>query len=96
MKMFLIVYCQAADYDVIASLKSFGIKGYTKMEQVSGEGTDTEPKLGTHIWPGRNNMLLLAIANEDIPKVTNLIRQMREEHPRSGIKGFILPMEESI
>jgi hypothetical protein len=31
MKMFLIIYCEAADEDVNAALKEAGIHGYTKM-----------------------------------------------------------------
>lgn len=96
MKMYLIIYSQAADYDVIASLKNAGIKGYTKMEEVCGEGTDTEPKLGTHSWPGKNNILLLAVQDEEMELVAGVIKQLRVDHPRAGIKGFLLPMENSI
>ena len=35
------------------------------MEQARGEGDETEPKLGTHSWPGRDNVLLMAIQNEE-------------------------------
>lgn len=48
MKMFMIIYSQAADYDVLKQFKQAGVKRYTKMEQAQGEGKDTEPKLGTH------------------------------------------------
>lgn len=58
MKMFLIVYCDAADEAVIETFKKSGVRGYTKMREVRGEGTDTEPKLGTHCWPGKNHASL--------------------------------------
>ena len=61
MKMFVIIYSDAADEDVIAALKEAGVHGYTKTVEVRGEGTDTEPKLGTHCWPGKNNMLMMAV-----------------------------------
>jgi hypothetical protein len=48
MKMVLVIYSQAADYDVIATFKKAGIRGYTKVEKVCGEGIETEPKLHTH------------------------------------------------
>ena len=96
MKMFFIVYSRAADYDVISRLKSAGIKGYTKMKDVSGEGTETEPKLGTHCWPGENNVLYIAVEDDEVQRVCEVIRALRKSHPRAGVKGFVLPMVEII
>ncbi len=94
MKMFLIIYCEAADEDVIAALKEVGVRGYTKMVEAQGEGTETEPKLGTHFWPGRNNVLLTAVADEAIARLDARLREFKREHPRAGFRSFLLPMEE--
>jgi nitrogen regulatory protein PII len=96
MKMFLIVYSSAADWDVIETFKKAGVSEYTKMEEVHGVGRDTEPKLGTHIWPGSNNALFMAVSDEKVSLITDLIKKVKIKHPRSGIKGFILPMEECV
>ncbi|PKN60269.1 MAG: hypothetical protein CVU53_03955 [Deltaproteobacteria bacterium HGW-Deltaproteobacteria-11] len=96
MKMFMVVYSQAADYDVIAQFKKAGIKRYTKMEQAHGEGDDTEPKLGTHTWPGKNNVLFVAVPSEEIETVRDVVKSLKENHPRAGVKAFMLPMEESV
>ena len=73
MKMFLIIYCEAADEDVIAALKEAGIHGYTKMVEARGEGTETEPKLGTHCWPGKNNVMLMRKIQVDMMILLSLI-----------------------
>jgi hypothetical protein len=96
MKMVFIVYSQAADYDVISAVKEAGVKGYTKMENASGEGVETEPKLHTHTWPGENCVLFLALEEDELPTIIKLIRVLKREHPRAGLKAFILPMEEII
>lgn len=96
MKMFIVVYSQAADYDVLDRIKKAGVKGYTKMKEVAGEGTETEPKLGTHTWPGENNVLYIAVRDEEVAPVADMIRQLKTDHPRAGVKGFLLPMEEII
>jgi hypothetical protein len=96
MKMVFIVYSQAADYDVIGAIKQAGIKGYTKVEKASGEGVETEPKLHTHTWPGENCVIFLALEEEELQRVTELVRDLRKEHPRAGVKAFIMPMEEII
>ncbi|MDI6725757.1 MAG: hypothetical protein QMD32_02250 [Smithellaceae bacterium] len=94
MKMFLIIYCEAADEEVIAALKEAGVRGYTKMVEARGEGTETEPKLGTHFWPGRNNVLLTAVADEAIARLDARLRELKQENPRAGVRSFVLPMED--
>lgn len=96
MKMFLIIYGEAADEYVIAALKEAGIRAYTKMVEARGEGTETEPKLGTHFWPGKNNVLLMAVADEQISRISERIRTLKQDHPRAGVRSFLLPMEESL
>ena len=96
MKMYLVVYCDAVDEDVIAAIKGIGIHGYTKTVEVRGEGTETEPKLGTHCWPGKNNLLMMAVADGEVPKLKACVRRLKEEHPRAGVRSFIMPMEEEM
>jgi len=96
MKMFVVVYSRAADYDVLRQIKKTGIQGYTKITEASGEGVDTEPKLGTHTWPGANNVLYIAVQDEEVPLVSGAIRQLKVSHPRAGVKGFVLPLEEVV
>lgn len=94
MKMFMIIYAEAADEAMIEALKAAGILGYTKMVQAQGEGTQSEPKLGTHIWPGKNNVLFLALQEEELARLRADLRRLKDENPRAGIRGFTLPMEE--
>jgi hypothetical protein len=96
MKMFMIVYSEAADYDVIAQFKKAGIKRYTKMQEACGEGDETEPKLGTHTWPGKNNVLFVAVPTDEVGNVREVVAFLKEHHPRAGVKAFMLPMEEAV
>jgi hypothetical protein len=96
MKMFLIVYSRESDEDVVAAFKSAGIMGYTKMQEVRGEGRETEPKLGTHIWPGMNNILFLVMNDDEVPPIKELIKRLKQEHPRAGLKGFLIPLEDCL
>ena len=96
MKMVLIIYCEAADEDVTAALKEAGIHGYTKTVEARGEGTETEPKLGTHCWPGKNNVLFMVMDDDEVPRIQERVRRLRDEHPRAGVRGFILPIEGNI
>ncbi len=93
MKMFLIIYGEAVDEDLSAALKEAGIHGYTKLVEARGEGTQTVPKLGAHPWPGKNNVLLMAVDDEEVARINGRIRRLQEEHPRAGIRGFLFPIE---
>ncbi len=93
MKMLLVVYNQAVDEDVVAALKEAGVVGYTKMVDAQGEGTETSPKLGTHSWPGGNNTLFLVVSEERLPQFIGVVRQLKADHPRAGIRGFVFPVE---
>ena len=86
----------ASDETVIQAFKDAGFKAYTKMLGATGEGPDSEPKLGTHCWPGRNNALFLAVHDDDTTKLCDLVRKLRTDHPRTGVKAFTLPLEECI
>jgi len=96
MKMLVIVYSDAVDEVMINAFKKSGIHGYTKWKEALGEGTETEPKLGTHCWPGRNNVLMAVVEDEAVLKISNTIKKLKSEHPQGGIKTFVLQVEETI
>lgn len=96
MKMFIIVYSWAIDDDVIAAITKSGLKAYTKWTKVLGCGTETEPKMGSQFWPGENDVLTVVVNNEDAAKVKEVVLNLRKEHPRAGVRCFIVPVEEMI
>lgn len=94
--MALIAYCEAADIEIVKAIKETGIKGYTKFEEALGEGTETQPRLGTHCWPGKNNVLAIAIEDDEVNLILDKVRTLKAEYPRAGIRAFILPMEQMV
>jgi hypothetical protein len=96
MKMFFVVYAEASDESIIGAFKSGGFKSYTKMQGATGEGEESEPKLGTHYWPGKNNALFIAVHDEDIQKISDLVRKLKGEHPRASLRAFTFPVEECV
>ena len=70
MKMLIVVYNDAIDETIITAFKEAQVKGYTKWKETLGEGDETEPKLGTHYWPGRNNVLAVVLEDEKVPVIT--------------------------
>ena len=96
MKMFIIMYEYALDADVNAAIKKAGITGYTKWSKVHGAGPETGLKLDSRYWPGENDVLLVVVDDKDVPKVKEMVLHLRKEFPKSGVRGFIVPVEEMI
>lgn len=96
MKMVLIAYCEAADFEIVRAIKETGIKGYTKFEETLGEGTETQPRLGTQCWPGKNNVLAIATEDTEVESVLRKVKFLKEEYPRAGIRAFVLPLEQMV
>jgi uncharacterized protein YaaQ len=96
MKMFFVVYAEASDESVTEAFKKAGYKSYTKMHGATGEGQESEPKLDTHFWPGRNNTLLLGVPDDEIGRLIELVRKLKTEQPRAGLRAFTFPLEECV
>jgi len=57
-----------------------------------GEGEETEPKLGTHYWPGNNNALMLAVSDEKIKLLCELVTKIKSEaSPRGPESLYVSP-----
>jgi hypothetical protein len=96
MKMLIIVYNDAIDETIITAFKEAQVKGYTKWKETLGEGDETEPKLGTHYWPGRNNVLAVVLEDEKVSDIKGIIKELKIKYPKSGIKTFVLQVEDTI
>ena len=96
MKMFIVVYNDAIDETLINTFKDARITGYTKWRETLGEGAESEPKLGTHFWPGRNNVLAVVLEDERVPAISDIIKKLKARYPKTGIRSFILQVEETI
>ncbi len=94
MKMFVIVYASSCDDYVIEAISQGGIKAYTKWRGVLGKGTETGPKL--KYSQGDNDVLSIVVDDKDARKLKEIVVNLRKEFAASGIKCFILPVDEVI
>ncbi len=96
MKMLYIIYASASDESVTTAFKEAGYTSYTKGHGMTGEGEESEPKLGTHYWPGTNNVMLMAVPDEEVPRILELVRTLKVQQPRAGLRAFTVPLEECV
>lgn len=95
LKMAMIVYNEALDAEVMEALEGCTMKNYTKVMGVFGRGTTSGTHLGNDIWPGRNNIIYSACEEKQASQMLACIRELRKKLGKEGIKGFVLPLEES-
>ncbi len=96
MKMFMIMYEYAIDAEVFAEIKKTSIVGYTKWSKVQGAGPETGPKLDTRFWPGLNDVLVVVVDEKDAVRVKEMVLHLRSKYPQTGVRCFIVPVEEMI
>ncbi|MCM8782625.1 MAG: hypothetical protein NC828_06225 [Candidatus Omnitrophica bacterium] len=94
MKMVLIVYNEAIDEEVKEVLEKCGLKNFTQITQVFGQGETSGLHLGNDIWPGRNNILLVACEEKQKTQLLSYIRELRRRLGKEGIKAFVWNLEE--
>jgi nitrogen regulatory protein PII len=75
-------------------LEKAGVKAYTKLPRIHGVGTHSLPHLDSHIWPGVNNGLFIAVEEEKKDEILNRMKELNSTYEKEGLKVFILPLEE--
>lgn len=94
-KMVMVVYNEAVESEVMEVLTDCGLKNYTKIPAAYGKGNASGTHLGSDIWPGRNNILLVGCGKTEAARLLSCIRELRKTLAKEGIKAFSFSLEES-
>jgi len=93
--MVFIIYDRAIDEEVMELLSKIGIEYYTKFKDITGVGRK-DPHLGDHVWPGLNNVTMVVMDNINKEKVLREIEVLQARFPSVGLRGFVVPVLETI
>lgn len=93
MKLIIVVYEDGIDEDLTETMERFGVRGYTKLFGAQGVG-HAGPKLGTPVWPGLNNVLYVALPDEQVAPMVDTLHALQSSYRKKpGIKVFSVPVE---
>ena len=95
MKMVMIACNEAIDADVLETIESAGVEGYTKWTKVQGKGRRSGPHLMSHVWSKGNNVVLCCVEDDRAAALMDGIRRLRKELGADGIKAFVMPVTEA-
>ncbi len=93
MKLLVVVYEAGIDDSVTGLLERLNLPGWTKLEGGVGFGRKG-PRLGTPIWPGTNNLLLLVLEEQEVHRVLEALEALKREYLRPpALFAFVQPVE---
>lgn len=94
MKLIFLIYNVIIENKVMEELEKAEVKAYTKLPFIHGVGTHSLPHLDSHVWPGINQGLFIAIEEEKKDEVLKRMKELKSTYEKEGLKVFVLPLEE--
>ena len=96
MKLLMVVFNFAIRDKVEDCLHECDIKSFTLIPEVHGTGESSGKHFESHIWPGKNNLMFIALDEDKYEKLKPKLKSVREQYKTEGIKFFLIPLEEMI
>ncbi len=99
MKLAFLVYHDILDGRVSKMLETVGVDFYTKWEQVTGKGHNSDAHLGTRVFPGYNSVRMIAFTEDKlidgmIEKINIINLEVHRDDDK--VRLFIMPLERLI
>jgi hypothetical protein len=87
--MFLILYPQSAEEDVVSILDEIGVSGYTETDKVIGRGPRGH-HFDTQIWPGADGMIYCVVDSDKRDALANTLGSFNQalERKSKGLYGL--------
>lgn len=92
MKRIEIIANRSIEEDLFEAFEKAGVgKHYTKVPIVVGVG-NSGPRMGDHIWPEENFMLIIYCENDEAEGIQNVVAEQKSFFKNEGIKIFEIEM----
>ncbi len=88
MKMLFLVYDVDYDEEVMQTLTSCCLTGYTKWTRVLGKGVRSDPKLDDAVWPGFNCVIMLAVEDKIEQDIYDALQSLHKKVNEKALKVF--------
>ncbi len=97
MKAVLIVFNQANTERVEYMFDRHGIRGFSWLNDVRGQGSETgDPRMGTHTWPEMNSAALAVIPDEKVAPLLESVKKLDEVNKDVGVRAFVWEIMQSV
>lgn len=97
MKAVFIAYNQAYNEEIADLLESFGQRGFTRWDEVSGRGSENgEPHMGSHAWPVMNHAVLAMVEDSAVSGILAALHEKDLKFEDLGLRAFCWTVDEHI
>lgn len=95
MKMVFLSYKESQQEEIVDILEDLDISAYTRFSQVQAKYHKGRPRMGTHVWPGFNSVILLATEEATSKELLGRIREFNQRTEFEGIYMMCWTLEEA-
>lgn len=88
MKMAFVSYSDSVDEEMMELLEGLGIRSFTKWKEVLDQGDTGHPRFGTHVWPGFNAALMVALEDDRAESLFEEIERFNAGLKYEKVKAF--------
>lgn len=97
MKTVFIVCNQGISRDVRDILEEKGIRGFTRWQEIQGQGSETgPPRMGTHTWPALNDAIMTVVPDDTATSLLKDLKALNEKLPHQGLRAFTWTVEDEV
>jgi hypothetical protein len=90
MKRLEIIVNQSIEADLFEAFRRRGAGShFTKIPGAMGAG-NSDPKMGDHIWPEENVILIIYCEDEEAAAITEAVEETKGRFPSEGLKLFTM------
>jgi hypothetical protein len=89
-KLLFVVFDEGIRPDVMELLEEQGIQHFTRWSNAEGRG-ETGPRHGDPVWPGLNDVLMVALDEAQVQPLVEALHVMRDSFPLTpGLRVMVL------
>jgi len=96
MKMLLLIYDVDFDEEVMETLSTCCVAGYTKWGRVMGKGERSDPKFDDAVWPGFNCAVMMGVDEALEQAMVEALTSLHKKMGGKALKVFSWPLEKVI
>jgi hypothetical protein len=93
MKMLLLIYDVDFDEEVMETLTTCCVAGYTKWDRVMGKGERSDPKFDDAVWPGFNCAVMMGVDEALEQAMFEALTSLHKKMGGKALKVFSWPLE---
>ncbi|MCF6192089.1 MAG: hypothetical protein L3J76_02995 [Candidatus Hydrothermae bacterium] len=93
MKLLMLIFDEAFEDQVRQRLHQAGVEHYTVIPGVFGQGPSSEPRWGTHVWPGHNVVYLIHLPEAQLEALRPVLEDVRALLRGRGFKALVWQAE---